>query len=197
MEFTSKLKWIVVVFSLLFFLIFVGWGLSSIARNVFNGSSSTQNSETVKGVNVEDVDTVRFIVDGPVVASTDHRSYKIEISSNVVSMKVFSDYGQKVLREKSYLNNDQAYENFVKSLEKSGATRRQKNTNVDDDYNEKGACPTGRRYILELEDIERRWTTSCQKIKGTAINNMSTIRSLFNSQIPDFKELVKDTKLNR
>jgi Na+-transporting methylmalonyl-CoA/oxaloacetate decarboxylase gamma subunit len=194
MDFTSRLKWIIVAFVLLFVLVFVGWGLSAIARSIFNTGSSTPTVQ-VEGINVEDVDTVRFIVEGPIVASNDHHSYVIEATSNVVSMTVYSNYGHTVFRQKSYVNNAEAYDSLVQALEKANVTSRIKNTDTEDDFNEKGACPAGRRYIIELGDEERRWSTSCPTIKGTAGGNMITIRSLFNKQIPDYNDLVKDTAL--
>jgi len=195
MEFASRLKWLIVVFVLLFVLVFVGWGLSAIARSVFSSGSSTA-VEQVQGISVEDVDSIRFYVDGPIVASADHLSYKIEVSRQVVSMTVYSDYGQTVLKEKSYTNNDEAYQNLVDALEKANATARVKDTTAEDDQNDQGSCPAGKRYILELGDVERRWTTSCVTIKGTAGGKMKTIRTLMNKQIPDYTELVKGTKLN-
>ncbi len=200
METTSRIKWILVMFSLLFVLIFVGWGLSSIARSIFSGSSTTSKAEKVLGVSAKDVDTVRLTVDGPVVASKDHRRYTIAVSRRVVSIKLFSDYGQNVISEKSYQNNEESYSNFVQALDNYNVTSRRRNTNVDDDNNEKGVCPTGYRYILELGDDERRWTTSCTfdaVTGGTSGVRLSPIRKLFSKQIPDFVDIVKGTGLNR
>lgn len=200
MEFASKLRWVLVVFILLFVLILVGWGLSAIARSVFGGGSSTaqlpdEDSIALASV-LDDVDVVRYTVDGPVVASSEHRSYSIEISRNVAMMRVYSDYGQKVIAERSYVNNTAAYETFVQSLEAANATARYEGTDVEDDFEEEGVCPTGRRYILELGEDIRRWTTSCDRTDGTAAGKMTTMRGLFAKQIPEFDELVKDTKLN-
>jgi Na+-transporting methylmalonyl-CoA/oxaloacetate decarboxylase gamma subunit len=199
MEFASKLRWILVIFILLFVLIFVGWGLSAVARNVFN-RSDTATTETVEDTNVsqqEGVSVARYKVDGPVVASADHRSYSIEVTQNVVTMRVYSDYGQKILNEKSYLNNSDSYDAFIQSLEKADAAARYAGTDEDDDNADQGVCPEGRRYILEIGDDIRRWTTSCDRKQGTAAGKMTTLRTLFAKQIPDFEEMVKGTSLNR
>ena len=198
MEFASKLKWILIVFILLFVLILVGWGLSAVARSVFSGSSdknTTVIEETVDN-SIQGVDSVRYTVDGPVVASAQHRSHTIEVTSSVVMMRVFSDYGQKVVAEKSYANNQASFSNFVFSLERANATSRFEGTDEDDDLSDQGVCPKGKRYILEIGDDIRRWTTSCDRTQGTASGQMTTMRRLFNKQIPDFEALVKDTGLN-
>lgn len=198
MEFASKLKWILIVFILLFVLILVGWGLSAVARSVFNNSSDKDTSVVVEPVDtsIAGVSTVSYTVDGPVVASSLHRSYKIDVSSNVVTMRVFSDFGQKVISEKSYTNNETAFSNFVFSLERANATARFEGTDEEDDKADQGVCPKGYRYILEIGDDVRRWTTSCDRTQGTAAGQMTTIRSLFTKQIPDFKDLIKDTGLS-
>ncbi len=198
MELGSKLKWIVVVLLLLFVLVFVGWGLSSVARSVFNKKTDT-TQVPIEDVttSLEGVSVVRYIVDGPIVASAEHRSYAIEATKSTVSMKVYSDYGQKVVAEKTYANNTESFSNFIQSLEKANALARFEGTTSDDDYADQGACPKGKRYILEIGSEERRWTTSCDRTEGTAAGKMTTMRELFIKQISDFDALVKGTDLSR
>ncbi|MCA9328836.1 hypothetical protein KC959_03620 [Candidatus Saccharibacteria bacterium] len=199
MEFASKLRWVLVIFILLFILVFVGWGLSAVARSVFGGrnTSNTVATDEVAAPQLDGINVVRYIVDGPVVASSEHRSYVIEVSRNVVMMRLYSDYGQKVLKEKSYVNNSEAFNTFIDSLEEANATARYAGTDIDDDQADKGVCPTGRRYIIELGDDLRRWTTSCDRKDGTAAGKMTTMRGLFEKQVPDFEEMLKGTSLNR
>lgn len=194
MEFISRLRWVIITLVLLFVLVFVGWGLSSIARSIFKGPSSS-TSTTPDDISIEDIETVKFTTDGPVVAGENHRSYTIQVSKAEVTMKVYANYGQKVLSMKSYPNTSLAYENFIASLRRNNALARASGTDTDDDYNEKGACSSGRRYILELGDSVRRWSTSCQAKQGTAAGSMSAIRTLFSKQVPDFRELTLGTNL--
>lgn len=198
MELASKMRWVIVVFVLLFVLILVGWGLSSVARNLLagGGSSSVETTEFT-GPGVETASVVRYVVDGPIVASSEHRRYEIEVSENVVQMTLYSDYGQKAIAEKSYRNNSESFNTFLEALDKAGATARASGTSYEDDYNEKGACPTGLRYIIEVDDSVRRWTTSCDRKDGTAGGKMTTMRGLFSKQVPDFTDLLKGTVLNR
>ena len=198
MEFASKLKWILIIFILLFVLILVGWGLSAVARSVFSGSNDKETVvvEEQADTSINGVSTVSYTVDGPVVASSLHKSYKVEVSSSVVTMRVYSDFGQRVIAERSYINNETAYSNFVFSLERAKATARFEGTDEEDDKADQGVCPKGYRYILEIGDDIRRWTTSCDRTLGTAAGQMTTIRSLFNKQIPDYTSLIKGTGLS-
>jgi Na+-transporting methylmalonyl-CoA/oxaloacetate decarboxylase gamma subunit len=198
MELASKLRWVLVIFVMLFVLIFVGWGLSAIARSVFNrGSSDSATVDETVTTDLQGIRVVRYIVDGPVVASADHRRYSIEINPNIVMMRLYSDYGQKVIAEKSYVNNTESYSAFMSALEQANAAARYEGTDEDDDIADEGVCPDGRRYIIELGSDIRRWTTSCDRKQGTAAGKMTTMRKLFAKQVPDFEAMVEDTVLNR
>lgn len=197
MEFVSKLRWVMVVFISLLLLVLVGWGLATIARGLFddNSSSGSVPGEQDIALQALGADSVRYIVDGPVVASADHRSYMIEVTENVVVMRVFADYGQTVISEKSYRNNDVAYQTFVESLDNLNASARTRGTTVDDDVLEAGVCSAGRRHIVEVGDDVRRWRTNCEAFPGTAGGDMRAIRLLFSAQIPDFRDMIKGTGL--
>jgi Na+-transporting methylmalonyl-CoA/oxaloacetate decarboxylase gamma subunit len=198
MELASKMRWVLVVFVMLFVLIFIGWGLSAIARSVFNRGNGSQTAvEQDEASDLEGVRVVTYIVDGPIVASSDHRRYEIEVSPNVVMMRLYSDYGQKVVTEKSYKNNSESYSAFISALEQANASARYVGTTESDDEADNGICPDGRRYIIELGTDIRRWTTSCDRKQGTAAGKMTTMRKLFAKQIPDFDDVVKGTVLNR
>lgn len=195
MEFASRVRWIVIVAVFLIAIILIGWGLYSIARSLFNplqqnGDSSQVESETISSV--EQASTVRYIVDGPVVANKEHRSTEVTISRSVVSMKVYSQYGSKLVASKSYTNTDDAYEAFLAALEKLDVTDRVRGTDAEDDYNELGACAQGKRYILEIDTDIRRWSTSCRNVDGTAGFSMGAVRSLVEKQVPDFREILEE-----
>ncbi len=198
MELGSKLRWILVIFILLFTLIFVGWGLSAIARNIFNRpDTQVEDAESTARPSLDGITSVRYIVDGPVVATTDQRRYIIEVTPNAVTMRLYSDYGQKVIKEKTYSNNFAAYDAFLESLEEANAAARYSGTTEEDDSADQGVCPDGRRYIIEIGDDTRRWTTSCNRKDGTAAGKMTTMRTLFSKQVPDFKDMISGTTLGR
>lgn len=199
MEFVSKLRWVIVIVIILIVLAVAGWGLAAIARNlVSSGDDNTElatDATSLTELSATNANVVRYTTIGPIVSGGEHRSYTIEVSRNVVMMRVYSDYGQKVVAEKSYKNDERAFEYFVEALDKQRASARVKGTTEADDYDEVGACPAGRVHIVEIDDEVRRWRSSCREQKGTAGGNMSAIRLLFSEQIPDFKELIKDTDL--
>lgn len=194
MELLSKLRWVIVVIALLLLLVLAGWGLSTIARNLFRGNTS-QDTSQINSIDVLSPDTLRYTQEGPIVANSDHRSYTIEVSRSVVIMRVYSDYGRKVIAEKSYQNSEVAYNNLLEALQSENVTARVSGTTEEDDTQEVGVCPEGRRYIVEVGDELRRWITDCEKAKKTAAGNMPAIRRLFSKQIPDFQQLIKGTGL--
>ncbi len=197
MEMIARLRWVIIAFFVLIFLILIGWGLSSIARSIF-ASDTPENVEQAEEQSaiVRETNVARFTVSGPVVASKEHRSYTVEVNPNVVVITLYSDYGQKELDQKSYKNNEQAYSVFLSALDVAEVTSRISGTNEEDDLLFEGQCSTGRRYIVALDDQLVRWSVSCNSQSGTiAKSNMSTIRRLFNEQVPGIEEILEDTGL--
>ncbi len=198
MEMLSRLRWFIIGFIVLIFLLLVGWGLISIARNIFDGGisgSSSQTSDSAEDILIDTVDVARFSVSGPVVATNEHRSYTIEVNERLVVFTLYSDYGQKQLNRKSFTNNEAAYDEFIEALDKANVLSRRSGTDVEDDINYEGACPSGRRYIIELNDDVTRWSTSCESSRGTFGGSMKAIRRLFNKQVPEIRDLLDDTGL--
>jgi hypothetical protein len=197
MEFASRLRWALVILTVVISLILVSWGMYSIARSLFNSESNddTISIEQIDEYSVLSAGSVKYSVDGPVVANQEHDSYTIEVSQNVVSLKVFKSYGQTLVSEKSYKNTAPAYDNFLSALDNLNVTSRTKDTDTDDDYAEQGVCATGKRYIIELDNDVRRWSTSCSSKQGTAGVKMSSVRKLFQKQVPDYRDLVRGTGL--
>lgn len=195
MEFASKLRWFLVVITMVIFLILVGWGLYSIARNLFNSNATNTTDTVIVDESLDYIGTARIYVDGRVVANSDHRSYSIDVSSGVVTMKVYSSYGQNVIKEQSYKNTSEAYTTFMNALASYNVPDRINGTTEEDDYQESGVCPTGQRYILELDNSIRRWSTSCSANQGTAGFSMSRVLTLFQRQVPDFNDLISGVRL--
>lgn len=197
MEMLSRLRWFIIGFFVLIFLLLVGWGLASIARNIFTGGSSSSNQAILNSndIDISSVSSARFTVSGPIVATDEHRSYVIEVNERLVTITLYSDYGQKQLEKRSYKNNTQAYEEFIAALDKAQVLERRKGTSEENDHDYEGACPTGRRYIVQLDEDITRWTTSCDSARGTMGGSVRTIRRLFNNQAPDALEILKGTRL--
>ena len=198
MEFASRLRWIGIVFVFILSLILLGWGMYAIARNVFdaNTDSSTTQSVTEEDIySVESAGEVVFKIEGPTVAADEHRSAKITIRPNTVTMTVFKNYGQEAIETKGYLNSDASYSAFLSAIAQANVLAREKGTDMDDDYAEDGVCATGRTYILELDNDIRRWSTSCSRDHGTAGFSMGAVQRLFERQVPDYRDLTRGTGL--
>ena len=199
MEFASKLRWVLILLAGIIFLILVGWGLFTIASNIFR--SGTDDSSSVMQVagdvdeDLEFASTVSFEQSGPIVANSEHRSYVITVSSNVVTMRVYASYGQEIIREKSYQNTQAAFESFLLGLDTIGVPDRFEGTSVEDDDAYVGTCPSGRRYIVRVDNSITRWSTSCSDGLGTAGFNMNQTRSLFQRQVPDYSDLIRGVRI--
>ena len=192
MELGSRVRWIVVSAVFIIVLILVGWGLFSIASNIFrNNGEDTSQLEPVNDFLVESTAVARYTLDGPVVANDKHRSYTIEVSKNVVSMKVYKSFGQVLIAEKSYTNTSLAYDAFLSALENANVTALAKNASTEVNFTDQGVCARGKKFIVELDSSVRRWSTSCGKKEGNAGFPMAPVGSLFQSQVPDFRDLTK------
>jgi hypothetical protein len=194
MELASKLRWILVIAVMVIALILVSWGLFSIAQNIFT-VDETQTEQQETEVSVESVSTASYTVDGPVVANNLHRSFRIEVSENVVTMRVYGGYGSFLISENSYPNTAESYAVFMSALENENISSRAKGTTPDDDFSEVGVCATGRKFIVELDKELRRWSTSCNNREGTAGFNMQAVGTLFQLQVPDYNTIVSGTGL--
>lgn len=194
MEFASRIRWVALIAAFCIFLILVGWGLFSIARSIFDTTGGSNTAETTESVVVETAASARFIVQGPVVAREDHRSYEITVSPSVVTMTVFSDYGGAVIGQESYQNSQDAFDEFIASLAKLDLTDRRSGTTEDDDEAEIGACATGRTMIVEVDTL-RRWRTTCDDGGGTSAISLSPVSRFFRAQVPDYTDLVSGTGL--
>lgn len=200
MEFASRLRWILVSLVGVLAIVLIAWGLVSIARGVFaprdDSAATTAESETDEpAYNVSTAGKARLIIDGPVVANEDQRSAVIEITPSAVNMTVYKSYGQIEVAKKSYVNTTASYRAFMSALENLDVTSRIEGTDSDTDTAEEGVCASGRRYIFELDDDLRRWSTSCSRKEGTAGFKMSEVRTLFQKQVPEYRELLRGTGL--
>jgi hypothetical protein len=65
---------------------------------------------------------------------------------------------------------------------------------------ERGQCPLGFRYILDLndgsDDLSRLWASSCGSKVGTSGGSITTLQALFQAQIPNYSQLVSQVSLS-
>jgi len=192
MEFASRLRWILVIAVFIIALILIGWGLFTIASNVFRGNRTTTDTSTVDNSYVVESTAVAFYrVEGPVVANENQRSYTITVSENVVTLKTYANYGKTLLAEKSYKNTPASYETFLSALANANITALSRNASTEFTFEDQGVCATGRKFFVELDTNIFRWTTSCGSKTGNAGFKMSPVSALFQKQVPDFGDLTR------
>lgn len=206
MEYGSRLRTVIVSLIAIIFLIFLGWGIASIAKSIFSSDKpKTASSDDVEGASVVDLDdisptssSVKLTIDGAVVASEEQRSITIEVSSSMVEMYVYKDYGQTIINHVTRQNSQEAYVNFLKSLKASRFANVREGADQSED-DARGKCADGRRYISEVKEIDetiiKLWSTSCSQTQGTSGARMAKVRALFKKQVPEYTELTKDINL--
>jgi hypothetical protein len=192
MEFASRLRWILVMAFFVITLILVSWGLFTIASNIFRGNEAPDEaSRADNSYLVESIAVATYRVEGPVVAAVDHRSYIIVVSSNVITMKTFSDYGKVLISEKSYTNTPVAFQSFLSALNNANVTAQARNTSTEFTFEDQGVCARGRKFFVDLDTSIFRWSTSCSAREGNAGFNMGPVSTLFQKQVPDFSDIVR------
>lgn len=140
--------------------------------------------------------SVAFTTQGRLVGQNERRAIRVKISQDERRLEILTGYEEAADRSHVYPNTDAAYETFLVALDQAGFTDEQK-TVVED---ERGACPLGKRYIYEFKEYSQQivhlWDTSCgNRAGGTFDGDDSTIRKLFERQIPDYRDRVRDVDL--
>lgn len=138
---------------------------------------------------------VSMTIDGRIIGEEEHRAVRVTISRTNRRIEIIQGYSGKVIETRSYANTQEAYNIFLRALEKAGFTK----TRDLDDKDERGVCPNGTRTIYELTDgtrqVIRSWTTSCGSKLGTYNGSISLTQTLFREQIPDYNKLVGSVDL--
>lgn len=194
----SPRKQLVIFFSfvigcvLLLYLIFGTGG----GRSGSNSSRSKKKSEDKSIVLTDyiDKDSQVFVTtEGSVNGEDVHRSIRISVSSSYRQIDIVEGYQNKVIKTKTYSNNQDAYHEFMYALSKTGYGK----TRKTDIPSEDGVCATGERYIFEVLDngdsASRTWTADC--MKGSSPASPDKVTHLFEEQITDYDDITKDVKL--
>jgi len=163
----------------------------------FSGSDAPKQAP----VNLEKYSTtnavMRVTVDGPVNANSLHQRVRITVSSDQVLFEQIEGYQGTLKQSKSYPSNPDAYAAFLKSL--NGLGFNLGDTDPKKSKDERGYCPLGRRYVYEAlnggDNIFRWWSDSCNVKDGNFLGQGSTIRQLFNNQVPDYNKLMSGVRI--
>ena len=89
---------------------------------------------------------VRWTVRGPIVGNEKFQSYQITVSPTTRSYIVYNGYLDQVVASKTYINNTEAYEQFVYALNRADIAT----TRAAADSDLRGVCATrGLVYMFE------------------------------------------------
>ncbi len=137
---------------------------------------------------------VTLTTSGPVTSDDLHYSIKVSVSASERRLEVMNGYDNTVVATNSYPNTTAAYEAFLSALAGQGFTK-SKETKIED---KRSVCVTGRQYTYELsegsESVSNLWSVSCDK-SGTLNGAPTTIRQLFEKQIPEYSKQIQPYKL--
>ncbi len=171
------------------FILIVGAIFFAISGGIFNAQPLPEQISVTDTGNGR---SIRMTVEGPIVANEDRESYRIEISNSNRSISALGGYDGQVKNSKEYTNSVRAFSELVFALEKAGFDERRQVTGSQAE--ERGSCATGRQYIFEIlqdgRQVSRAWTTSCGSASGTLATEVGTVKSLFDKQIPDRREVL-------
>ena len=138
---------------------------------------------------------VRLTIDGPVNANSQHNQVRVTVDNNEVTFEQIQGYSGDVVKTQGYANTQDAYLVLLRSLTLAGFNKGSNTSALKDD---RGYCPLGDRYIVEIiqnnQDIERYWTSNCGSPK-TFLGNINLTLSLFDAQVPDYQSLVSNIAL--
>ena len=171
----------------------------SLGRSIFGGSD-TNTEEIDRGQSAltsSDISrSVRLTDRGPIVADENFRSYQITITPSSRTMTTYEGYLENTIDAKTYENNTPAYEEFVYALSRAGMMNGDELDGDADDT--RGVCANGHVYEYEVlqseRTIKRLWTTSCRKIDGSLKGDNDAIQDLFEDQIPDSRDLIRELR---
>lgn len=168
---------------------------------ISGGLFRSERAEEVALPQVTDVldgRSVMMTVRGPIVANEDAESYSIEVGIDSRTITAFTGYERNAVSSQTLTNNRQAYTQFVYALQRADfAVERNASEEAS---NEQGVCAKGKLFVFEILEndrtISRLWTSSCSGERGTLNAQPNTLKSLFDVQIPDRRNILESLSLN-
>lgn len=151
-----------------------------------NGDETTE----VAAVNIADFATtdveVQMAIRGPINADQTHEDMSITVGRSQTVGELLSGYQNSVVRTETTPNNETSYKAFLSALHNASFLARQtapKGLQYD------GVCAKGFRYTFTFIGNGNTvppssWTTSCSTKYGTFAGDFSTVKTLFNAQLP-------------
>lgn len=183
---------VLLIIALIFFGL-IGLAINSLTKNKPANNQTQQASQQQKDL-TKDTRSVTFTEQGKVVADENYRAIRITVSPAERKIEILQGYDQAVIKSQTFSNKQSSYDTFMIALKNAGFDNYDKNANSD----ERGVCPTGKRYTYEAKFSDgseyKSWSASCQG-SGSFKGNNGLVRSLFQDQIPNYDTFVSGTKL--
>lgn len=135
-----------------------------------------------------------MVIAGAINAEELHRQIRITVDRNTVTYQTIQGYEGRVIDQRTFANNQAAFEAFLKALNFAGFTQGDTSEEL---ASEQGRCPLGTRTVFAFdegnEQLMRFWTTSCGA-KNYLGNGEATTR-LFQAQVPGYQNLASTVEL--
>lgn|GEM_PF-1953327 len=151
--------------------------------------SQTPPSQVSLTDHTTDGSEVRLTIEGPVNANELHRSSSISVSRDSRAVEFDKTYSDIPIASATYINNQDAFDDFMTALQNAGFTKQKSNAQANDT----GQCPQGQRYEYELIINDtvalNTWSSSCQNKNQSFGGNAALVQALFRAQIPDYAKL--------
>lgn len=165
---------------------------------IFRGGGSDTQTVVPAQIHLADYasknSTVVYTTVGSVVGQESQRTIRIVVTPSERRLEVLSDYQQTVLSSQAFSNSTAAYEAFLSALDGQGFTASKKSS-VDDPQT---ICPTGQRYVYDLtedgQEVSSLWSVTCDR-SGTFKGVPAVVQQLFQDQIPNYDDLVRNVDL--
>lgn len=166
-----------------------------VTRDTGSGTKQTGKSAVSLYETAKNGGTVTYTTEGQLVGEEERRAVRITVSSGTRKIEVIRGYNNTVEKTETYSNTQAGFEEFIKALELAGFQRKREFTTDD----HRGFCPLGRRFIYEFEksgeDSFKTWSTSCSAKEGTFGGTATTVRQLFEKQIPEYNKAISGVRL--
>lgn len=177
------------------FILVIGAIFFAITNGFFSGRDDAETRPAV--TDITDARSVKMTVRGPIVGDEEHESYEIIVGTDERTITAFRGYVETSVGSRSFDNNRQAYTELVYALARAGFSEKRNTSDAQAD--ERGVCPDGRLFVFEQLDngrsVERLWTSSCSSQQGNLNARASTLKDLFDDQIPDRRSVLSGISL--
>lgn len=136
-----------------------------------------------------------MVIAGAINADELHRQIRVTVDRTTVTYQTVQGYEGRVIEQRTFANNQAAYEAFLKALSVTGFTQGDRSAEL---ASEQGRCPLGTRTVFSFKDasdkqLMRFWTTSCGE-KSYLGNSVATTR-LFQAQVPGYQNFASTVDL--